>query len=186
MGLACAGIFAVCQAVGLIMSKLGMGHAVVGWEGAQALPEIDPWTATLVRMAFAAPGIIVLAMILRLGRRLPGRVDPAGESISGDVRGMGGAWCVWGADGGGVRVALLWVLMGVALGPVLGVWCSMVGVDETEAGVAATLMAMSPVLVLPLAVWLEKERVSWRAVLGAVIAVGGVVILAFSSSSQSS
>ena len=74
-------------------------------------------------------------------------------------------------------MALLLVLLGTMAGPVLGVWLSMVGVEETDAGVAATLMSMSPVFILPFAVWVEKERLSWRAILGALVAVGGVALL---------
>jgi drug/metabolite transporter (DMT)-like permease len=45
-------------------------------------------------------------------------------------------------------------------------------------GIAATLMAMTPVFILPFAVWIEKERISWRAAAGAMIAVAGVGVLA--------
>lgn len=68
------------------------------------------------------------------------------------------------------------------LGPVVGVWFSLVAIDRSPAGIAATLMSMTPVLILPLAVWIEKERLSWRAVAGAAVAVGGVAILTMADS----
>jgi drug/metabolite transporter (DMT)-like permease len=44
-------------------------------------------------------------------------------------------------------------------------------------GVAQTLMALPPVLILPLARVIYKEHISVRAVLGAGVAVGGVALL---------
>jgi drug/metabolite transporter (DMT)-like permease len=67
--------------------------------------------------------------------------------------------------------------MGSFLGTFLGFWCSMIGLRYADIGVAATLGSMSPIFVLPLsALWL-REHVSARAVMGAVIAVGGVALL---------
>lgn len=153
----------VCQAIGLILAKLGIGHT---------RPEIaslvNPWTATLVRMAFAAAGICVLAGLthLVLRRSKPEEVmavSPESEHLRPPAKGYG--------------PAVGFVVFGTVFGPVVGVWLSMVAVDLTDAGIAATLMAMSPVFILPFAVWLEKERLSWRAVLGAAVAVAGVMLL---------
>jgi drug/metabolite transporter (DMT)-like permease len=38
-------------------------------------------------------------------------------------------------------------------------------------------MATVPILMLPIVKFVLKEKVSWRALLGAVVAVGGVAIL---------
>jgi drug/metabolite transporter (DMT)-like permease len=45
------------------------------------------------------------------------------------------------------------------------------------AGVAASIMALTPVLIIPLTVLLRRERVSVGGVLGALVAVAGVAIL---------
>jgi drug/metabolite transporter (DMT)-like permease len=50
-------------------------------------------------------------------------------------------------------------------------------VQHTATGVAATIMAILPVLILPPAILLNRERVSPRAVAGAVLAVAGVAVL---------
>jgi drug/metabolite transporter (DMT)-like permease len=63
------------------------------------------------------------------------------------------------------------------LGPVLGVWLSLLAIEHAKTGIAATLMAMVPVFILPLARYVRHEQVSPRAVLGAVIAVAGVAVL---------
>jgi len=73
--------------------------------------------------------------------------------------------------------AMLLSLGGSICGPFLGVWLSLVAVKNTEAGIAAAIMATVPVLVIPLVIIFYKEKVSPRAILGAVITVGGVVLL---------
>jgi drug/metabolite transporter (DMT)-like permease len=167
-GVMLGGLAGVCQAVGLILSKLGMGHVPnAGWE------RVDPWIATMYRMMFAAVGISIAVGVMRwrANRRTVDRaMDISAETAHLPPSGRA-------EDQRRIPVALLMVCLGTAFGPVLGVWCSMVAVDRAAAGIAATLMAMTPVFVLPFAVWIEREHVSWRAVGGAMVAVGGVAIL---------
>ncbi len=69
------------------------------------------------------------------------------------------------------------VVSGAFFGPFLGVWLSLIAASITDVGVAATLMATTPVLVIPLVMALEGYRPSWRAVAGTVLAVIGVGLL---------
>jgi drug/metabolite transporter (DMT)-like permease len=72
----------------------------------------------------------------------------------------------------------LWLtLLGAILGPVFGITLSLVSITYTKVGIAATLMATVPILMLPLVKYIQKESVSWRAIAGAVVAVAGVAIL---------
>jgi drug/metabolite transporter (DMT)-like permease len=66
---------------------------------------------------------------------------------------------------------------GAFFGPFFGVWMSLVAVRMIEAGIAATLNAMTPIFVIPVVIVLYKEKVSLRAWLGAILAVGGVTLL---------
>lgn len=68
-------------------------------------------------------------------------------------------------------------LGGTFFGPFLGVWMSLVAVKLIATGVAATLNAMTPVLIIPVVFLYYKEKISYRALLGALIAVVGVVLL---------
>ncbi|HDS28997.1 MAG TPA: EamA family transporter, partial [Candidatus Acetothermia bacterium] len=68
-------------------------------------------------------------------------------------------------------------LGGAVAGPFVGVTLSMVALAQARLGVASTLMALPPVLLLPLAVIFFGERVSIRAVAGTIVAVGGVASL---------
>jgi drug/metabolite transporter (DMT)-like permease len=69
------------------------------------------------------------------------------------------------------------VLGGSFTGPFIGVWLSLVAVQAARVGIASTLMAMSPVLSLPLVHWIFHERISPRAILGTLIAMSGVVLM---------
>ncbi|MGH1344820.1 MAG: DMT family transporter [Nannocystales bacterium] len=66
---------------------------------------------------------------------------------------------------------------GAFAGPFLGVTLSLMAVQHIEAGVAASIMGTTPVLIIPYMVWVGKERVGAGGVLGAVLAVTGVAIL---------
>ncbi len=68
------------------------------------------------------------------------------------------------------------ITLGAFFGPFLGVSFSLLAVQHTQAGIAATLMAISPVLIIPPAIILFGERVNWKEILGAVITVGGVAL----------
>ena len=68
-------------------------------------------------------------------------------------------------------------LGGAIMGPFLGVWMSLVAVRTINAGVAATLNAMTPIFVIPVVMFYYKEKVSLRAFLGALVAVSGVALL---------
>ena len=68
-------------------------------------------------------------------------------------------------------------LGGAASGPVLGVTLSLVALNLAPVGVASTLMALSPVLLLPLSRILFKEPIRPRAVAGTLVAMAGVAIL---------
>lgn len=63
------------------------------------------------------------------------------------------------------------------IGPFIGVWLSLVAVQLTEVGIATTLMALTPILVIPVVIIIHKDYPTIRAVLGTVIAVIGVAII---------
>ena len=73
--------------------------------------------------------------------------------------------------------AMVLSLGGAVFGPFFGVWMSLVAVKLIAAGIAATLNAMTPVLIIPVVMAVYKEKVSLRAMLGAILAVIGVAIL---------
>jgi drug/metabolite transporter (DMT)-like permease len=75
------------------------------------------------------------------------------------------------------RAGALASLGGAASGPVLGVTLSLVALNLAPVGVASTLMALSPVFLLPVSRVLFKEPIRPRAVAGTLVAVAGVAML---------
>ncbi len=67
--------------------------------------------------------------------------------------------------------------LGAFFGPFLGVSFSLLAVQNTQAGVAATIMSITPILMIAPAAAIFKERITPRAVVGAVIAVAGVALV---------
>jgi drug/metabolite transporter (DMT)-like permease len=75
------------------------------------------------------------------------------------------------------RRALGFASLGAFFGPFLGVSLSLFAVRHTVAGVAASIMALQPVIIIPLVVILYRERVGIGGFLGALVAVAGVALL---------
>lgn len=75
------------------------------------------------------------------------------------------------------RKAMGTMSLGSFFGPFLGVSFSLLAVKHTATGVAATIMAIVPVLIIAPAVLVFKEKVTPREIAGAVVAVAGVAVL---------
>ncbi len=67
--------------------------------------------------------------------------------------------------------------LGAFVGPVLGVSSSLFAIQHAEIGVASTLMALTPVILLPISYFVFREKIGWQAVFGTVLAIAGVAIL---------
>ena len=75
------------------------------------------------------------------------------------------------------RRAMLFMLGGALLGPCLGVLLSLTSLHLIEAGVAASITAVSPLFAMLIAARFHDERLTWRALVGSVIAIAGIVVL---------
>jgi drug/metabolite transporter (DMT)-like permease len=67
--------------------------------------------------------------------------------------------------------------LGAVVGPLLGVSASLLAVQHAEVGVASTLMALPPVIILPISYFALKEKIGWQAILGTLLAIAGVAVL---------
>jgi len=59
-------------------------------------------------------------------------------------------------------------------GPFVGVGASLLAVQYTAAGIASTLMALTPIIIILPAYWLFKQPITMKSLLGALISVIGV------------
>jgi drug/metabolite transporter (DMT)-like permease len=76
-------------------------------------------------------------------------------------------------------VALRNTAIGTVIGPFIGVWMSLIAIQQTFVGIASTLMALSPVILLPVIKWGYKDKVSSQAVIGTLTSIIGVTIIFF-------
>jgi drug/metabolite transporter (DMT)-like permease len=67
--------------------------------------------------------------------------------------------------------------LGAFVGPVLGVVSSLFAIQYVEIGIASTLNALTPVIILPISYFVLKEKVGWQAIVGTLLAIAGVAIL---------
>ena len=135
---------AVCQGVGLVLSKIGMDHY-----NTPDMPEwLIPFSANFYR---CVAGIVGFLLLLHYRDEM-GHLREAMH------------------DKKGLSVAMATTIFG----PFVGVGFSLMAVQYTAAGIASTLMAMTPIIILLPSYWLFHEKITWKAVVGAFISVIGV------------
>jgi len=141
---------------GVLMAFLGMLGQAIGYilskvgmlSGGHML---DPVAATYIRVIAGTLGVIVIFFML-------------------------GWWPKMWQSRHDLR-AFAFTSVGAFLGPYLGVVLSLAALHYTSAGVASTIMALTPVTLIPFAVFIHKEHVSLRALAGTVVAFSGIVLL---------
>ncbi len=139
----------VGQGLGLVFSKLGMGYFMEHVDATDATAVfMVPFASTQIR---AIVGITGFLLILFLSRRMQ-----LLRSAVKDRKAM------WAATGGSV------------FGPYLGVSFSLMAVQYTEAGIASTLMALTPIIILAPSYFIFKQMISLKEIIGAIISVFGV------------
>lgn len=75
------------------------------------------------------------------------------------------------------RQTLLAIGGGAFTGPFLGIWLSLVAIQLAPLGIASTLMALPPILLIPAEYVLYRRPVSRRATLGTAVALIGVALI---------
>ena len=77
------------------------------------------------------------------------------------------------ADG----LAIRYTLIATIISPVIGVSLSLYAANLINVSIAQTLFSMVPVFILPVSWIMYREKITFQAFLGALIAVAGVLIL---------
>ena len=72
-----------------------------------------------------------------------------------------------------------WVLANALAGQTLGVTCMQWALKTTQAGIVTAIIATTPLVLLPMTRIVEGEKIGLRPLIGAVVAVSGVIGLTF-------
>jgi drug/metabolite transporter (DMT)-like permease len=154
-GIIFAFIGALGNAWGAVLSR--KAYAV-----AQAAGEtVDGGTAAFQRIV---GGVLVAAILLLIAKRQFVRLP---EDV-GDVFDTTSARDKW-------RRIWPWVTMNSLAGQTLGVSAMQWALETTPTGIVMSIVALTPLTVIPFARMFENEKVSARAVVGGAIAVAGVI-----------
>ncbi len=149
---------ALGQGLGLVLSKIGLDHYIASVPQ-ELLPSIHaslPFGSNLIR---CIAGLFCFYTFYILVVRNKGKVASSKGGLRTSLHD---------------RRGLAAMFIAVISGPFLGVGFSLMAVEYTAAGIASTLMATTPVLILFPSRWMFGQPVTFRAVVGTVISVVGV------------
>jgi drug/metabolite transporter (DMT)-like permease len=135
---------------GALGQAAGLVLAKVGLTGSTGMAPVHPIAATQIRLVAGLIGFAALITLSRRWRRL--------GAAAGDAAGLG------------------LVVLAAVFGPCLGITLSLYAVAHAQAGVASSLMSLTPIFLVPVA-RLRGEPLGLPGVLGPLLAVAGVVLL---------
>ena len=140
------------QGVGLVLSKIGMQHyeAALPADAPAAFEWAMPFASTMIRSLTGMVGFFVL---MAIGGSLP----KLREAVHN-------------------RAGMKFTALTTLFGPFVGVSLSLMAVQYARAGIASTLMALTPVLILlPYAV-IYKQKITPKEILGVIVSMTGVAL----------
>ncbi len=137
-GITFAFLGAVGQALGLILSKVGVA-------------ELNPFVATEIRIF---SGILGFILIITLTKKWPNFFSAFKN-----------------------KTAMVGITIGSLFGPVIGVSLSLMAIKYTSTAIASTLMAIVPILIIPVSIIFFKEKIKANEVIGALVGVLGVAVI---------
>ncbi|MFI3267804.1 MAG: DMT family transporter [Rikenellaceae bacterium] len=139
----------VGQGVGLVLSKVGMNYYENSIpEGMDNITDIMPFASTFIRAVTGFVGFFIIMWAKKEFFTIPNAIKD--------------------------KKAMRATLIATITGPFIGVSFSLMAVQYTEAGIASTLMALTPILIIWPSYFIFGQKVTFKEVLGAVISVIGV------------
>lgn len=165
-GIFYAAMAGICQGAGLVLSKIGMTHYHLALECQGISDQITPdgalipiplcfsvpFAATMIRAIIGMAGFIVLLLFFTHDGKA--KLQSALKD----------------------RKAMRCVLGSMLFGPFIGVSLSLLATQYTSTGIAQTLFALTPVLIIAPAAWLFHQKVTIRETIGAVVSVAGACL----------
>lgn len=171
------------QMVGVLITLSGVGWVVLDRSPIHTTKDKDYGRGVFYALlgAMGQAGGLVLAK-----NGLSGDFSPISANI---IRMTAGAGVLWGIailqkevketlqKVFEARRGIAFTMVGSFAGPFVGVTFSMLAIQNTDVGIASTLMALPPVFLLPIGYFFFKERYGWGAVVGTFLAIAGVAII---------
>lgn len=138
--------------IGIIFAFLAsLGQAVGLLFSKAGMQMVDPIIATEIRLVGGLLGMVVLSLIQKdLSSFFKAMKTPEGRFT---------------------------IFTSAFLATTIGVLLSMLALKLTKAAIASTLMSTTPILIIPIMIFVFKEKISKIEILGAVISVLGVALL---------
>lgn len=133
-----------------VLAAIGQGSGLVIAKHGMSLGvgEID---ATMIRVLSATAVVAVFTLIIGRGKRVAASARNA--------------------------KAMLFVALGTTIGLIMGTLLAFVSINNTEVGVGATLISLSPLILLPASRIIYRERITLIAVIGTIVTIAGVALL---------
>ena len=140
------------QGVGLVLSKVGMEHyaEIIPADAPAHMNTLLPFASTMIRAVVGAAGFLALMALQKKTKEL--------KAAAHDRKGLG------------------YALIMTIFGPVIGVSLSLMAVRYTSAGIASTLMALTPVFILIPYAFIYHQRIRARELLGVLVSMTGVAL----------
>ena len=149
---------AMGQGIGLVLSKIGLDHYTASVP-ADVLPQVEnylPFGSNLIR---CIAGLVCYTAWFFIANGMKPRSERRSLATPlHDMRSMAA------------------IIVAVVSGPFVGVSLSLMAVQYTGAGIASTLMATTPILILLPSRWLFNQPITLRSVVGAIVSVVGVAL----------
>ena len=140
------------QGVGLVLSKIGMQYyeAAIPADAPSLMEGMLPFASTMMRAIVGGIGFFAILLLQKDFGKLKSAVkDP---------------------------VAMRYASIITLFGPVLGVSLSLMAVRYANAGIASTLMALTPVIIIFPEVLIEKKRIRFKEIVGLAVTIAGVAL----------
>lgn len=140
------------QGVGLVLSKIGMQHyaAALPADAPASFSWAMPFASTMIRSLTGMVGFFVLMALMRKLPELRAALhNRAGMKYTG---------------------------LTTLFGPFIGVSLSLMAVQYARAGIASTLMALTPVLILFPYALIYKQTITPKEILGVIVSMTGVAL----------
>jgi drug/metabolite transporter (DMT)-like permease len=142
-------VSAACQAIGLLINQRAWDEAA-----AAGYPRTEPVNATLAATARMGATALALLVVVTLAGRARKDTAPLRE-----------------------REGWRLTFVPAMLGTYFGILTMQLAIGNLDLGVASTLLATSPIFVIPAAWLLGRERPTLRKTVGALVATAGVALI---------